>query len=94
MRSQRHKYVRSCATDCLINKVRAHFHYGYSYYPMKDEYKRVTPVEFYMIKNSWWWDKIDNRRLIYDSPYDKENHVISNSHLGKWRMGYQYTMRK
>lgn len=94
MRSQRYKYVRNCATDCLINKVCAHFYYGYSYYPMKDEYRRVMPVEFYMIKNSWWWDKIDNKKLIYDSQYDKENHVFSNSHLEKWRMGYQYIMRK
>ena len=91
MRSQRHKYVRNCATDCLINKVCAHFHYGYSYYPIKDEHRRV---EFYMIKNNWWWNKIDNKRLIYNSLYDKENHVISNTHSEKWRIGYQYIMRK
>ena len=92
LRSQRYKYVRHCATDCLIAHVKAGWNI-WTYYPMQSvDNHQFRGDQFYKIKNYEWWTTVHRWDWRFTNSFDKENYVFSNMEYTKWRKGRQYEM--
>ena len=89
MRSQRYKYVRHCATDCL-HAHKAGWHV-WSCYPMQkiDDHQWHGDM-LYKIKHYYWWTTI--HRWDWRFTNNKQNFTISNMEYTKWRKGPKYEM--
>lgn len=85
MRSQRYKYVRHCASDCLIAHTRAGYHtYGGSYSMLTRGKCYLKPMEIYRWRNQrWWW-----------TVHRWDWRFISSDIIGytKWRCADKYEM--
>ena len=68
--------MRHCSSDSLISHDKAGWH-AHTTYPMKEPY---NPLEFYKLKNWYFWNKIDRYHFIND--FRKE----------KTRYGFKYEM--
>ena len=90
MRSQRYKYVRHCATDCLHAHEKGGWHV-YTFYCMQ----RVSHHQWrgdmiYKIKNYHWWTTIHRWDLRLTNDIDRVD--FSNMKYTKWRICRKYEM--
>lgn len=89
MRSQRHKYMRHCASDSLVAHDKAGFHVQAGWYPMKSK-DGLTSMEIYQWRNQRWWHTVNRWDWRFTNQYDKDNYIFSNMEYIKWRKCNEY----
>lgn len=91
MRSQRYKYVRHCASDCLNTHI-AGWHISYIYPMQRKSDHKYRGEQFYKMKNYDWWTTVNRWDWRFTDKTSKEDFVFSNMEYTKWRKGHIYEM--
>ena len=91
MRSNRYKYRRHCATDCLYAH-KAGWHTWYIYPMQKVDDHQWRGDMFYKMKHYEQWHNVHRWDWRFTNNFDRENFTFSNMEYTKWRIGIKYEM--